>query len=80
MGDAEAHCREVLETLFQYIDGEMDDAGCAAIRRHIELCASCMSHIDFEIEIKRIVRTKCSETGPPAVLVERVRAFLRDAR
>jgi mycothiol system anti-sigma-R factor len=77
MGDAEAHCREVVERVFLYIDGEMDATEIEVIRRHVELCARCHQHTDFEVEIKRIVREKCSEARPPDVLVERVRAFLR---
>ena len=80
MGDAEAHCREVIERAFLYIDGEMPEEDCAAFRRHLELCARCLDHIDFEVEIKRVVRSKCSESGAPEILVQRVRAFLREVR
>lgn len=79
MGDAEAHCREVLEQVFLFIDDEMDETHCAAIRRHLELCAHCHRVVDFEVEIKRFVRAKCSESRPPQELVDRVRAILREA-
>ncbi len=79
MGDAKAHCREVLERVFLYIDDEMGAVDCALIRQHLHECADCLKHVDFEVELKRIVRTKCSESVPPAYLVERVRAFFREA-
>ena len=80
MGDPEAHCREVLEQLFLYVDGEMGEGDRAVLRRHIEACADCLGHVDLEIEWKRIVQAKCGDTEPPVVLVERVRAFLLSVR
>jgi mycothiol system anti-sigma-R factor len=79
MGDAEAHCREVIEHLFVYIDGEMDAREFAAIRRHLSLCVECLQQVDFEVEIKRIVRSKCSQEEVPEHVVARVRALIRDA-
>jgi anti-sigma factor RsiW len=41
-----AECRKLLEQLSEYIDGELDPAGCAAIESHTEDCATCRAFIE----------------------------------
>lgn len=41
-----SECRELLEQLSEYIDGELDPAGCAAIESHNEDCPRCVAFIE----------------------------------
>jgi anti-sigma factor RsiW len=36
-----AHCRELFEKMSEYIDGELDPAAAADIRRHLADCPHC---------------------------------------
>lgn len=36
-----AHCRNLFEKMSEYIDGELDAAAAAAIRRHLADCPYC---------------------------------------
>lgn len=76
MENAETDCREVLKRLYLYLDGEMAGAGCAEIERHLQACGYCLGQVDFERELKAVVRRKCGERLPQG-MVERVRERLR---
>lgn len=39
-------CREVIEFLLQYIEGELPPDQRKAFERHLELCASCVAYLD----------------------------------
>lgn len=76
MGDAEADCRSFLARLYLYLDGEIDALERADLDRHLEECAGCLRHLDFERDLKVLIRRKCQEQPPPAV-VERMRIQIR---
>lgn len=68
-------CEEVMEQLFTYLDGELDEGAHVAIDRHIEACRACYSRIEFE----RRLKAKLAETGrvsAPESLRERVKAMI----
>lgn len=77
MGDTEAHCRQIIEQLFLYIDGEVAGADCARIEAHLEACRECLDHLGFEVKVKQIVRRGCSERSPSDAL-ERLRRLVAD--
>ena len=41
-----AHCEDMLETLSEYVDGEIDDQLCAEIDRHLAECGNCRIMVD----------------------------------
>jgi mycothiol system anti-sigma-R factor len=77
MADAEADCRQVVEHLYLFLDKELDGPDFAAIERHLEACAPCLEHVDFERGVMLIIEQKCAESLPEG-LVERLRALLRE--
>lgn len=79
MENAETDCRTVLERLYLYLDGELQDAACADIERHLELCVGCLGHAGFERELKQIVGRKCREKDVPEGLMARLREKLRES-
>ncbi len=64
MSSSHAHggpqCREMLERLSEYIDGELDLSACQGIEEHLEDCPPCKAFLE---SLKRTV-----------ALVERVQA------
>jgi anti-sigma factor RsiW len=40
------HCRNLLGSLSDYVDGELGDALCAELERHIAECENCRVVID----------------------------------
>lgn len=79
MDDAASDCREVLDRLYQYIDGEIAAVDCASIELHLRACEDCLHHADFERELKAIIKRKCSDRAPEEI-IDRLRSRLRDIR
>lgn len=77
MGDSEAGCKEVLEHLYQFLDSEMSDEDCSAIRHHLSICGTCGDRVRFEAKIKEIVHDKCCGDQVPDGFLDRLRARMR---
>lgn len=70
-------CEEVIEQIFAYLDGDMDEASTASIRHHLEHCRDCFTRAEFEKKLRiRIAET--ATVKAPERLHRRVRALLDD--
>jgi anti-sigma factor (TIGR02949 family) len=67
-------CREAIEQLWAYIDGELPASDADVIHNHLEACASCYPHYDFQRAFCAFLRTRTSCQTPPDL---RRRIFLR---
>lgn len=70
------NCRDVLEDLERYVDGECPDQFEAMIARHLADCPPCLSRSDFERALRALIARHCREAAP-ADLLNRVLAALR---
>jgi len=75
---SDARCQEALDTLYHFLDGELDDRRRQAIQVHLDRCSSCLEAFDFEAELKIVVAQRCRETVPDA-LRQRVADALAEA-
>ena len=50
--------------VYEYLDGELTVWRRRAITRHLDECPPCADGFTFEIEIRRIVVSKCREEVP----------------
>lgn len=69
-------CREVLDDLDRYLDGECPEQMEAVIAEHLADCTPCISRTDFERALRAIIVRHCRETPPPDLLhrvLERLR-------
>ena len=41
-------CEEALARLWEFLDGELEDAEQAAVQRHLEVCNRCYPKYDFQ--------------------------------
>lgn len=73
-------CVAVVEQAFLYLDGEMPDADCATIRRHLDECAPCLRAYGLEEDFKRLVARTCGGDLAPDGLRGRVLARLSEVR
>jgi len=71
-------CREALERLYVYLDGELTDTRRDAIRSHLEDCSPCLEVFDFEAELKMVVARHCRDRVPDR-LRERVAFAIAEA-
>ena len=68
-------CREVLERIELYLDGELEGVVRVEIERHLGRCGPCMGHSEFQRRLKQLLRDKCGCGHVPAELEERIRAL-----
>ncbi len=60
----DSECREALERLYVYLDGELTEDRCAVIRSHLEECSPCLEAFDFEAEFKMLISRHCRDDVP----------------
>lgn len=68
-------CHEVMDRLWEFLDGEMPDEDRQALQRHLEVCGRCYPAYDFQrayLEYTRRLATQ--EQAPPEL---RKQLFLR---
>lgn len=57
-------CRQLLESLSEYIDGSLDESLCAEIDRHIANCEDCRIVVDT---LRKTIYLYHVTTDPPQV-------------
>ncbi len=60
-------CRALKDQLSEFIDGELDDALCEEIKRHMESCDNCRVMVDTLRKTVILYREAPQETVPPDV-------------
>jgi mycothiol system anti-sigma-R factor len=60
----EHSCEDALSELYRYLDGELDDATRVRISAHLDGCSPCLEAYDFEVELRRVVVSRCQEQVP----------------
>lgn len=68
-------CREALERLGAFLDGELGVITTTQLEHHLGECAPCTDRADFEGRIRELVRQGCVDEAPPS-LRERIRVQL----
>jgi len=71
------NCEECLQLMWQYIDGELEGQASDELLRHLEECRQCLSHAEFERQLKAMVRRSCGCDQAPPALRERLSRLLR---
>jgi anti-sigma factor (TIGR02949 family) len=65
-GPAPIDCAEVMERLYEYIDGELDAPDLVErIRAHLEACERCYPHYRFEKAFLRFLAEQRVRGVPP---------------
>jgi mycothiol system anti-sigma-R factor len=76
----EIPCAEVLERVYSYLDGELDDLGHAKIRQHLDECGPCLREYGLEEVIRHLVHKCCGSEAVPAELRAKVMARIQEIR
>jgi mycothiol system anti-sigma-R factor len=75
----DAHCSEILQRMFYFIDNELERADCDEIQHHLDECQPCLEKYNLELTVKSLVQRSCSEHAPDT-LRERVLLQIRQVR
>jgi mycothiol system anti-sigma-R factor len=73
-------CSEVLARVYAYIDGEIEDAGYAQIREHLDECGPCLREFGLEEVVKRLVAKSCGCEPAPSDLRRKVLTRIQSVR
>ncbi|MEU9832964.1 mycothiol system anti-sigma-R factor [Streptosporangium sp. NPDC048047] len=65
-------CREVLDKVYDYLDGELDDGRCVDIREHLDECGPCLEEYGLEQVVKQLVAKHCGCDRAPEDLRAKV--------
>jgi len=66
------NCRYLMDSLSEYVDGELDETLCAEIERHMLDCENCRIVVDTLRKTIYLYRTTSLETGIPQEVRQRL--------
>ena len=69
-----ADCADFLEQIVYFLDNELDEADCSAVRLHLDQCNPCLERYDLQRTVKAMVARSCAESAPDEL---RQRVLLR---
>ena len=72
-------CADFLERIVYFLDNELDQADCSAVRAHLDSCNPCLEKYDLQRTVKAVVARSCSEAAPQE-LRERVMLRIREVQ
>lgn len=75
-GCEDISCREAIERVYEFLDGELDPGWMERVRRHAEICARCTPHFEFERAFLEHVRRKGVRPEKSELLEKRIREAL----
>jgi mycothiol system anti-sigma-R factor len=76
----EVPCTEVLDRIYAYLDGELDDSDCSKVRQHLDECGPCLREYGLEDAVKRLVRRHCGCDPAPTELRAKVLVRIQEVR
>ena len=57
-------CEQTIHRIYEYLDGELTVWRRRAIARHLDECSPCADGVAFEVQLRRVVVSKCREEVP----------------
>ena len=76
----EVPCTEVLDRVYSYLDGEMDQMSYAQVKLHLDECGPCLREFGLEEVVRRLVHRHCGHEQVPAGLRQKVLATIEAVR
>jgi anti-sigma factor (TIGR02949 family) len=68
-------CRELVEHLIDFLDGEMPEERRQHVQQHLDLCGPCLAYLEtYQVTI-RLTR-RLPDVPPPPELLQRLKAAL----
>jgi mycothiol system anti-sigma-R factor len=74
----DSSCRDALERVYEYLDGELPTADAAQIRRHFEQCQECFPVLKYcESFQEALARAATCQGCAPDDLKQKIRELLK---
>ena len=78
-GHSTEDCADFLERIVYFLDNELDEADCSAVRLHLDACNPCLEKYDLQRTVKMLVARSCVESAPEE-LRRRVSMSIREVQ
>jgi len=76
MADADnAACRDAVQRLYHFLDGELTFERRQLIQRHLDECTDCIEAYEFEAELRLAISRGCRESVPDSLRVRIAQAI-----
>lgn len=72
----EISCREAIERVYAFLDGELDPDWMERVRSHARMCERCTPHFEFERAFLAHIRKKGLGRAKSELLEKRIREAL----
>ena len=72
------HCEETLAELSTYLDGELTEELRVKIAVHLDDCPPCGDVAGFEVELRRVIASKCVDRVPDELRARILQACTED--
>lgn len=63
-------CEKVIQGIFEFLDRELTAESVADFQKHLDLCRSCFSRIEFEMILRENLRNKTSHVCPDELKIK----------
>jgi len=73
-------CLTVVRELWDYLDGELDEARIADVRAHLATCTGCREHVEFARGFVSLIGTWPVDAAHAGALRAKVSRALHEAR
>lgn len=71
-------CEQVLEQVWSYLDGELDETVYLRIQAHVARCSDCGPRFEFQRRLLALIEEKCREGPVPLELKQQLFKLLED--
>ena len=72
-------CKEALQRLYEYLDGELEPESADEVRRHVEVCNACYPEVKFTTEFRDAIhRAAQGQPSVPEELRQKVERLLEE--
>ena len=68
-------CDQAIHRVYEYLDGELTMWRRRAITRHLDDCPPCADGFIFEVELRRVIVSKCHEEVPAELKIKIAKAL-----
>jgi mycothiol system anti-sigma-R factor len=72
----EAGCQELVEHLYNLLDGELSPEEADHLQGHLEKCSSCLERLGVELHFSLFLKSRCPDGSCPDLILERIRFSL----
>lgn len=73
-------CDEVLDKVYTFLDGELDDSRRSDIRQHLDECGPCLEEYGLEKAVKQLIAKHCGCDQVPEDLRSKVLRRIEEVR